>query len=118
MDVIFIQDFRLNVRIGIYDWERITPQLVQFDLEIGIPGAGAAQTKAISDTVDYAKVVARIEEDLNGVHVELVEMLADQVAHLIMSEFNAPWVKVSIAKLAALKNVKRLGVIIERGTKL
>jgi 7,8-dihydroneopterin aldolase/epimerase/oxygenase len=32
-----------------------------------------------------------------------------------MKEFKSPWVKVSVAKLAPLKNVKRLGVTIERG---
>jgi dihydroneopterin aldolase len=34
-----------------------------------------------------------------------------------MREFGAPWIKVSIAKLAPLRNVKRLGVSIERGTR-
>jgi dihydroneopterin aldolase len=117
MDIIFINDFRLNIRLGIYDWERVTPQTVQFDLEIGIPASRAAHSGAIADTVDYAKVVSRIEESLNGIHVALVEKLAEQVADLVIGEFRAPWVKVSIAKLGALKNVKRLGVTIERGAK-
>ena len=117
MDTIFIQDFRLNIRLGIYEWERVAPQTVQFDLEIGIPAARAAHSGAIADTVDYAKVVSRIEESLAGIHVALVEKLAEQVAQLVLSEFKAPWVKVSVAKLSALKNVKRLGVTIERGTK-
>jgi dihydroneopterin aldolase len=117
MDIIFINDFRLNIRLGIYDWERVVPQTVQFDIEIGIPGSRAGQTGAISDTIDYAKVVARIEQSLNGVHVALIEKLAEQVAQLILTEFSAPWVKVSIAKLVALKNVKRLGVTIERGAR-
>ena len=48
----------------------------------------------------------------------LVERLAEHLAALVMTEFKAPWVKVSVAKLAALKNVKRLGVTIERGLRL
>jgi dihydroneopterin aldolase len=32
-----------------------------------------------------------------------------------MTEFRAPWVKVSVTKLAALKDVKRVGITIERG---
>ena len=36
---------------------------------------------------------------------------------LVEREFGAPWVKVSVTKLAPLKNIKRLGVTIERGTK-
>ena len=34
-----------------------------------------------------------------------------------MTEFKTPWIKVSIAKLAPLRNVKKLGVVIERGTR-
>jgi dihydroneopterin aldolase len=117
MDTIFINDFRLKLLIGIYDWERQVPQTVQFDLEIGIPGNRATQTDTIADTIDYAKVVARIEHSLIENRFSLLEKLAEHVAQLILGEFKSPWVKVSITKLAPLKNVKRLGVTIERGSK-
>jgi dihydroneopterin aldolase len=117
MDIIFIRDFRLNIKVGVYNWERIAPQTVQFDLEIGIPGRRAAQSDALQDTIDYAKVVARIEAELQDNKIGLLEKLAEHIAAMIMGEFNAPWVKVSITKLAALKNVKQLGVTIERGSK-
>jgi 7,8-dihydroneopterin aldolase/epimerase/oxygenase len=116
MDIIFISDFRLDILIGIYDWEHKVPQTVQLDLEIGIPGS-AGNVKAISDTIDYAKVVGRIEESLHGKHFLLVEKLAEHVAQLLLKEFKAPWVKVSVTKLAPAKGVKRLGVTIERGQK-
>ncbi len=115
MDTIFINDFRLRLLIGVYDWERQVPQTVQFDLEIGIPGSRAGHTDTIADTIDYAKVVARIEDSLNQSHFSLLEKLAEHVAQLILGEFKSPWVRVSITKLAPLKNVKRLGVTIERG---
>ena len=115
MDIIFIRDFRLSITVGMYDWERIAPQTVQFDLEIGITGNRAAQSDTITDTIDYAKVVQRIEESLRDNKIQLVEKLADHIAQLVTGEFKAPWVKVSVTKLAALKNVKQLGVTIERG---
>jgi 7,8-dihydroneopterin aldolase/epimerase/oxygenase len=115
MDIIFIRDFRLNITVGMYDWERIAPQTVQLDLEIGIPGARAAQSDHIDDTIDYAKVVQRIEASLRDNKIQLLEKLAEHIAELVMGEFKAPWVKVSVTKLAALKNVKQLGVTIERG---
>ncbi len=115
MDIIFIRDFRLSITVGMYDWERIAPQTVQFDLEIGITGNRAAQSDTITDTIDYAKVVQRIEESLRDNKIQLVEKLAEHIAQLVTGEFKAPWVKVSVTKLAALKNVKQLGVTIERG---
>ena len=64
-----------------------------------------------------SKVVARIEDSLRDKHTDLMEQLAEHVAAIVTGEFKAPWVKVSVAKLAALRNVKRLGVTIERGTR-
>jgi dihydroneopterin aldolase len=121
MDIIFISELRLSIRLGIYEWEKVAPQSVQFDLDIGLPDAPharAAQTNSIDDTIDYAKVVARIAALTQNAHFPLVEKLAEDVARVITGEFNAPWVKVSVAKLGALKNVKRLGVTIERGKRL
>ena len=47
MDVIFISDLRLDILIGVYDWERKVPQTVQLDLEIGIPDASRPRSDRI-----------------------------------------------------------------------
>jgi dihydroneopterin aldolase len=116
MDTIFISDLRLDILVGIYDWERTVPQKVQFDIEIGLPARKTGDL-ALADTIDYAAVVARIEASLAERHFGLLENLAEHIAQMILREFKSPWVRVSIAKLAALKNVKRLGVTIERGSR-
>ena len=116
MDIIFIQDFRLEMLIGVYDWERHVPQTVQLDIELGLPPREKRSDK-IGDTIDYAKVVSRIRTTIAENRFLLVEALAEHIAQLIMSEFHAPWVKASVTKLGALQGVKRLGVTIERGTR-
>jgi dihydroneopterin aldolase len=93
------------------------PQKAQFDLEFALPDSTAAKTGNLADTIDYAAVVGRIEQSLAGTHFGLLEKLAEHVADLLMREFKSPWVKVSVAKLAPLKSVRRLGVTIERGKK-
>lgn len=114
MDIIFIHDFRLDILIGVYEWERRVPQTVQLDLEIALPPRDKRSDR-IGDTIDYAKVVARIESSLAENHFLLVEALAEHIAQLVMSEFHAPWIRASVTKLGALKSVKRLGVTLERG---
>ena len=116
MDTIFISDFRLDILVGVYDWEQKVPQKVQFDLEIALPARKAPSDK-LGDTIDYAAVVSRIEASLGETRFGLLESLADHIAQIILREFKSPWVKVSVTKLAPLKNVKRLGITIERGTK-
>jgi dihydroneopterin aldolase len=117
LDTIFISELRLEILVGIYDWETRVPQKVQFDLEFALPDAKAAQSGKLADTIDYAAVVDRIEQSLKDNHFGLLEKLAEHVAALVMRDFKSPWVKVSVAKLAPLKNVKRLGITIERGTR-
>src|SRR5262245_23195673 len=117
MDIIFISELRLDILLGVYNWERRAPHTVQFDLETGIPDTGRPRSDRIAETIDYSKVVARIAASLKDTHFLLVERLAEHVAQIVLTEFKAPWVKVSVAKLAAIKGVKRLGVTIERGKK-
>jgi dihydroneopterin aldolase len=116
MDIIFIHDFRLEILIGVYDWERRVPQTVQLDLDVGLPPR-EKRSDRIGDTIDYAKIVARIETSLAENHFLLIEALAEHIAQLVMTEFHAPWIKASVTKLGALKPVKRLGVTIERGSR-
>ncbi|MCU0972356.1 MAG: dihydroneopterin aldolase [Burkholderiales bacterium] len=117
MDIIFIQDFRVETLIGIYEWERRVPQTIQIDVEIGNPGGRASSTDNIDDTIDYGAVVNRIEETLRQQHFLLLERLAEHIADIVLGEFKSPWVRVSVAKLQLLRGVKRLGVTIERGTR-
>ena len=44
-----------------------------------------------------------------------VEKLAEHIANLLLTDFGARWVRVSIAKIGVMRNVRRAGVIIERG---
>jgi dihydroneopterin aldolase len=118
MDTIFISELRLDALIGIYAWEHEVPQTIRLDLEIAIDAARCARSGKIADTVDYANVVGRIKETISGRHFTLLEKLAEELAAIVLREFGAPWVRISVAKLAPLRGVKMLGVSIERGKKL
>ena len=48
----------------------------------------------------------------------LSEIVVGTIAQLVMNEFGAPWIRASVTKLGALKGVKRLGVTIERGSRV
>ena len=115
MDTIFISELRIETRIGIYAREQQVAQTIQLDLEIGLRGKHAADSDRIEDTIDYAEVVAAIKKLFAGQHFSLLEHAAESIASMIISDFKAPWLRVSIAKLAPLAGVKKLGVTIERG---
>jgi dihydroneopterin aldolase len=117
MDIIFLREIRLDARIGIYKREKTITQTVELDLDMALPGDRVFKSGKVADTIDYAVVVERIRAVLVEQHYGLVENLAEHVAQIILEEFHAPWVRVSIAKVGAQRNARRVGVVIERGKK-
>jgi len=117
MDIIFLREIRLDARIGIYKREKTITQTVELDLEIALPDDRVFTSGKVADTIDYAVVIESIRAALVEQHYGLVENLAEHVAQIILGEFHAPWVRVSIAKIGAQRNARRVGVVIERNRK-
>ena len=117
MDIIFLREIRLDARIGIYKREKTITQTVELDLEIALPDDRVFKSGKVADTIDYAVVIERIRAALVEQHYGLVENLAEHVAQILLGEFHAPWVRVSIAKVGAQRSARRVGVSIERGRK-
>ena len=115
MDIIFLHTVRAKTLIGWYDWERVAPQAVEIDLEIGLPSSKASGSDDLTDTIDYDGVVKDLRADLLEQHFQLLEALAEHIAQRIIGRFGAPWVRVSVTKPGILEDVARVGVTIERG---
>lgn len=117
MDIIFINELRIEAVIGVYDWERSIKQVVMLDIELATDIRNAARTDAIDDTLNYKAVAKRVSAFVEQSQYQLVESLAEHVAQLILSEFQVPWLRLRVCKPGAVRGAKDVGVIIERGTK-
>jgi dihydroneopterin aldolase len=117
MDIIYLNDLRIDTTIGIYDWERCTKQTIILDLEMGTDIGKAAESDSINDTLDYKAVAKRLMSFVGSSEFELVETLAERVADILLNEFHVPWLRLRINKQGALRGVRDVGVIIERGQK-
>lgn len=115
MDLIFIRELKVTTLIGIYEREKLVPQTLQIDLDIALPNSRACISDDIVDALDYAKVAEHIQTILSEGHFSLLETLAEHIAQIILKDFNAPWVKISVAKLQAIRNCKMVGITLERG---
>jgi dihydroneopterin aldolase len=115
MDQLYLRDVRLEAKVGIYRRERATTQPIALDLDIALPDERVFASGRVADTIDYAVLVGRIRAELAERRFGLVEELAAFVAQLVLDEFHAPWVRVSVAKLGILKDVRLVGITIERG---
>jgi dihydroneopterin aldolase len=117
MDTIFLEQVKVQTKLGVPEWERMTPQTIILEIEIGYDLSKSCQSDSIEDTIDYGQVVARIRETLTEHSFKLVEALAEHVCQLILKEFKAECVKIKVAKPNILSGLKALGVVIERAKK-
>ena len=118
MDIIYLNDLRIDTVIGIYDWERRTKQTITLDIEMAADIRKAAATDNIDDTLNYKLVAKRIIEFVSQSEFELVETLAERITEILIVEFKIPWCRLRLNKQGAVKGVRDVGVIIERGGKL
>ncbi len=115
MDIIFLRDLRIETIVGIYDWERETPQTVVLDLEMSTDVARAAATDDIRDALNYKDIAKRLISFVGESKFMLVETLAEECAKIIRDEFDVKWVKIQLNKQGAVSGSRDVGVIIERG---
>lgn len=118
MDIVFIEDLRIDTVIGIYDWERRIRQTIALDIEMAFDNKKPAMTDRIEDTLDYKAVSKRLISFVESSSFQLVETLAERCAEIILSEFSVSWLRLKLAKPGAVRGAKSVGVILERGQRL
>lgn len=114
MDIVYIEGLTGQTVIGIDSSELHEPQTVRMHLAIGVPCIRACQTDRIEDTVNYAAVREAIHGLLASHGVQLLEALAERIAQMVIRDFGAHWVRISLAKPAKFDDVEAVGVVIER----
>ena len=117
MDIIYLNDLRIETIIGIYDWEREVKQTISLDLEMGADIRKSALSDDIEDTLNYKAVAKRLIKFVEESEFQLVETLAERITEIILNEFNVPWVRLRVNKQGAVRGARDVGVIIERGTR-
>lgn len=117
MDIIFLQDMKVETIIGIWEWERKIRQTVSIDLEMSADIRKAAATDSIDDTLNYKSVAKRVQAFVADSSFQLVETLAEKIAQLVLDEFDVAWVRVRLNKPGAIRGAKGVGILIERGSR-
>jgi thioredoxin reductase (NADPH) len=113
---IFVNDLRLNARVGVNPGEEHTDQSIILDLWVGLDDlARAARTGELRDTVDYVTVARTARKVVERRHYALVETLASTIAREILLQVEASWVKVRLRKLGCLRHASAAGVEVTLG---
>ncbi|MEH0666848.1 bifunctional dihydroneopterin aldolase/7,8-dihydroneopterin epimerase [Vibrio scophthalmi] len=115
MDKVFIEQLEVITTIGVYDWEQQIKQKLVLDIEMAHDNRPAGKSDDVVDALDYAKVSEAVLNHIEQGRFLLVERVAEEVAELVMTTFNVPWIRIRLAKPGAVVQAKAVGVVIERG---
>ncbi|MGC8467660.1 MAG: dihydroneopterin aldolase [Acidithiobacillus sp.] len=115
MDSLFVKALKVETCIGIYDWERQVRQRVEIDLEMAAEATTAAAVDRVEATIDYQAVCQRLVDYVEAAEVQLVETLAEGIAHILRTEFGVTWMQITIHKPGAVRGAEDVGVRITRG---
>jgi len=118
VDIVFIEDLKVDTVIGIYDWERQIRQTISIDLEMAHDIRPASKEDTIDLCLDYKSVAKRVISFVEQSEFQLVETLAEKIAEIIREEFHVPWLRLKLSKPGAVRGSKNVGVLIERGAKV
>lgn len=113
-DRVLIEGLVIITTIGVYDWEKTIKQKLIIDIEMEWDNRKAGLSDDVISCLDYAKVSQAVEEHVKRHDFGLIERVAEEVAQVIIRDFNVPWVKIKVSKPTAIPTANNVAVIIER----
>ena len=117
LDTIYIHGLQCECVIGVWEWEKAITQTLVLDIDLATDVRPAAKSDDLKDTLDYKKVADRVIEYAKENPFDLIETLIERISEVILNEFDVPWVRIKLDKGGAVKNVKHVGILIERGSR-
>ncbi len=116
MDIVFIEELRVEAVIGIYAWEREVRQPLLLSLELGFDNRRPAVSGDVAEAVDYATVTATLRDWVAASAYGLLEQLAEDCCAMLAERFGVRSVMLRVDKpLAALSlGCAHVGIRIER----
>jgi dihydroneopterin aldolase len=98
MDKIHINGISCQAYVGVPLQERENPQEVVIDLTLSLDLEMAARTDQVKSTVDYQKIVEKVESAVTQGPFQLVEALAAQVCHSVLTDTRIKSAQVRVRK--------------------
>jgi len=117
LDTIFIHGIQCECVIGVWEWEKRVTQILVLDIDLATDITKAASSDKLVDTLDYKKITERVLQYAKENQFELIETLIEKLAEVILSDFEVQWVRIKLDKGGVVKQVKNVGVVIERGSR-
>jgi 7,8-dihydroneopterin aldolase/epimerase/oxygenase len=112
LDYLQITGLKVATRIGVHTWEQQIHQTLLLDICIPTDFKGCEDE--LSNTIDYDKLCKAVTHFVESKAFQLIETVAEEVAHLIKTDFKIPELTLSVSKPHAVKNAGNIQVKVTR----
>lgn len=112
MDTLQINALSLSTRIGVHAWEQCISQQLLVDLSIPVDVSSSQDT--LQDVLDYDAICKSVTEYVEKNHFQLIETVANGIAHLLKERFQLAEITVNVSKPKAIKNAGNVQIQVTR----
>lgn len=98
MNKIIIEELEVFYCVGVPHEERAQPQRLLITVEMECDFSAATRSDDLQGTIDYFAVTQRLLKLGEGRNWKLIEKLANDIAELVLNEFHAAAVAVTVKK--------------------
>jgi dihydroneopterin aldolase len=111
---VFIRDLVLACSVGVHRYERVTPQRVRINVDLGVRDEGADLGDDLANVVCYEKIANGVRAIVRDGHIGLVETMAESIAAMCLVDSRVHSARVRVEKLDVFPDAASAGVEIER----
>ena len=109
---VFVRDLVLGANIGVCNYEKKAAQPVRINIDLTVEDGPIDDD--VKHVVDYGRVVEGVRSIIAEGHINLVETLAERIAHRCLNDKRVLVACVRVEKLNVLPEAGAVGVEIER----
>lgn len=97
-DRIVLANMRFQGRHGVYEWEQLTAQPFEVDVELVLDLQPAGIDDDLALSVDYGRVYDAVRQIVESTSFRLLEALAEAISHELLADFDVTEVVVRVRK--------------------
>jgi FolB domain-containing protein len=97
-DRIMLANMRFQGRHGVHEWEQLTAQPFEVDVELLLDLQPAGIDDDLELSVDYGQVYEGVRQIVESTSFRLLEALAEAISHELLADFDATEVVVRVRK--------------------
>jgi dihydroneopterin aldolase len=97
-DRIVLANMRFQGRHGVYEWEQLTAQPFEVDVELMLNLQPAGIDDDLELSVDYGRVYDAVRQIVESTSFRLLEALAEAISHELLADFDVTEVVIRVRK--------------------